>query len=141
MISIDVLIHLKDLNGAIVYDFPESFRIKTELVYADGSSAPCFVKYSLKNKANSKEKNISFGAAPMKLFHPTRPEPVLGQGKGSCHFSFRIEEVSSHHAKNGFKLKVSPYLDTAPSSPQQNGSRNNIFHGIMEGEFLVNLKD
>lgn len=129
MVSIDVLVQLKDLSGAIVYDYPESLPVKTELLYEDGSPTPCFTKYSLKNKTNSKEKNSSMGTTPMKLFHPTRPEPLLGPGIGSQHFSFRIEEVSAHHPVQGFKLRVRPSLDTS-----------DVFYGDMEETIIVKAK-
>lgn len=130
MISIDVLVHLKDLNGAIVYDYPELLRIKTELVYDDGSPTPNFPLFSLKHKTNSKGKNKAIGSSSIKLFQTLRPEPVLGRGVGSQHFSFRIEEVSAHHPnKLGFKLKVSTYCETA-----------NVFHGMMEETIIVKSK-
>ena len=130
MISIDVLIHLKDLNGAIIYDYPELLRIKTELVYDDGSPTPTFPTFSLKHKTNSKGKNKAIGSSSIELFQTLRPEPVLGRGVGSQYFSFRIEEVSAHHPnKLGFKLKVSPYYETA-----------NVFYGVMEETIIVKSK-
>jgi hypothetical protein len=129
MISLDVLVHLKDLKGAIVYDYPRDLRVKTELVYDDGTPVPTFPLVPLKNKVNASGKKKD-NSAPMKLFHPTRPEPVLGKGVGSQHFSFRIEEVSAHHPNRGFKLKVSP-ADYICSD---------VFYGIMEETIIVKSK-
>lgn len=131
MISIDVIIHLRDLHGAIVYDYPRALRLKTELVYDDGTPVPTYPLIPLKKKGNASGKKKETKYSQIKLFHPTRPQPVLGEGVGSQYFSFRIEEVSAHHTnRGGFKLKVSPMDDSCLD----------VFYGVMEETIIVKSK-
>lgn len=130
MIAIDVLIHLKDVNGDIVFDYPRPLRLKTELVYDDGTAAPTYPLLRIKKKFNRNGKKREKTDDSSKLFHPTRPDPILGEGVGSQYFSFRIEEVSNHHSRSGFKLKVSP----------MDKSCTDVMYGVMEETIIVKSK-
>ena len=121
--GIDVVIHLKNSRGSIVENFPTHLPLKTELVYDDGSPTPMMPFSPLKERRSMK-------ASLNPLYRPIRPQPVLGPHHGSHFFSFRIEEVSFHHPRKGFKIKVSP------ADP----SCNNVASGTMEETIIVRSK-
>jgi len=129
-VSIDVIVHLKDSKGLIVHDYPTSLPLKTELLYDDGSPVPMYPLMPVKTKSNSiSSKRKATKNEDIKLFNPTRPNPILGVGNGSQYFSFRIEEVSSNHDHKGFKLKVSPLNESS-----------DVFHGVLEETIIVKAK-
>ena len=121
--GIDVIVHLRNSRGAIEENYPNKLAIKAELVYDDGTPAPTMPFAPLRERRSS-------GHSKNPLFRPLRPEPILGKGRGSQSFSFRIEEVSFHHpGHDGFKLKVS-----------SKDNLTNILPGLMEETIVVRSK-
>ena len=95
-------IHLKDAKGRIVSDHPSKIPIKTELVYEDGSS----IKFP-STASSSKNAVVTYD----QIYRAMRQGTLLKPGEGSCHFAFRIEDVSKNHKPHkGFRLKVCPSL-------------------------------
>jgi len=99
--GLDITIHMKNSKGHEKNSCSFPLPIKVDLVYNDGSPTPFMPLSPLKErKSTVTSKNP--------LFRPMRPPPVLEPYVTNHSFSFRIEEVSSHHAEYiGFKLKVS----------------------------------
>ena len=113
-------IYLKDAKGRIVSDHPSKIPIKTELVYEDGSS----IKFP-STTSSSKNAVVNYD----QIYRAMREGTLLKPGEGSCHFGFRIEDVSKNHKPHkGFRLKVCPSLFS---------DKSYIVGGVMEEVIVV----
>ena len=132
--SLDVMIHLRDGKGRICsvdclkksvpltdtgkkefhQKTPVLLEVIPSLVYADDETenVPLFqigrqIKKTKKKEDENRERE--------QILKPMRPVPITYvSGQSSRPFSFRIDEVSNHHNRRGFKLKINPVGDIAP---------------------------
>jgi hypothetical protein len=116
-LGLEAEVVMLDEDGSTVEHYACKVPLKTALIYSDGIPAP---ERMVNAKAHSKGKGKGKGkgtflassshdaAKKLQLFNDLTANHSLGPEKLSQNLSFRIEEVSFHHAAHaGFKIKVS----------------------------------